>query len=106
MRIEECLVFEDSVPGIEAGRRAGMRVIWCPHPGLREEFKGREPEVLAGRCEERGEKENKEIGSAQREEEDFRGWPSKIGDGWGEQLDSLEGFPYRRYGIEVREKAA
>lgn len=29
---EECLVFEDSVPGIEAGRRAGMRCIWysCP----------------------------------------------------------------------------
>lgn len=25
---EECLVFEDSVPGVEAGRRAGMRVIW------------------------------------------------------------------------------
>ena len=26
----ECLVFEDSVTGVEAGRRAGMRVIWCP----------------------------------------------------------------------------
>lgn len=31
---EECLVFEDSVPGLEAGRRADMRVVWVPHPGL------------------------------------------------------------------------
>ncbi|KAI9732355.1 MAG: hypothetical protein M1834_001562 [Cirrosporium novae-zelandiae] len=44
----ECLVFEDSVPGVEAGRRAGMRVIWCPHPGLRKEYAGREREVLTG----------------------------------------------------------
>ena len=45
---EECLVFEDSVPGVEAGRRAGMRVVWCPHPMLKNEFAGREKEVLAG----------------------------------------------------------
>lgn len=45
----ECLVFEDSVPGAEAGRRAGMRVVWCPHPGLLEVYRGREEEVLAGR---------------------------------------------------------
>lgn len=24
----ECLVFEDSVPGVEAGRRAGCQVVW------------------------------------------------------------------------------
>jgi len=46
---EECLVFDDSVPGVESGRRAGMRVIWVPHPELRTEYKGREEEVLAGR---------------------------------------------------------
>ncbi|KAE8856690.1 hypothetical protein PTNB73_09412 [Pyrenophora teres f. teres] len=33
---EECLVFEDSIAGVEAARRAGMRVIWVPHPGLAE----------------------------------------------------------------------
>ncbi|KAK4222223.1 HAD-like protein [Podospora fimiseda] len=31
---EECLVFEDSLAGVEAGKRAGMRVIWVPHPQL------------------------------------------------------------------------
>ena len=30
----ECLVFEDSVIGVEAGRRAGMRVVWVPHQKL------------------------------------------------------------------------
>ena len=45
----ECLVLEDSLPGVEAGRRAGMRVAWVPHPGLAAEYKGREKEVLAGR---------------------------------------------------------
>lgn len=47
---EECLVFEDSIPGVEAGRRAGMRVIWCPHPMLKQEVDktGDEKLVLAG----------------------------------------------------------
>jgi pseudouridine-5'-monophosphatase len=34
IRPEECLVFEDSIPGVEAVRRAGMRVVWVPHPEL------------------------------------------------------------------------
>ncbi|KAI9821887.1 MAG: hypothetical protein M1827_002469 [Pycnora praestabilis] len=110
---EECLVFEDSVPGVEAGRRAGMRVIWCPHPELLKEFKGREKEVLAGLAGERkadegvktadqvGEDiEGKERRSGQRVE----GKPGKIDDGWAELLYSLEDFPYERYGIKLQKQ--
>ncbi|KAI7256057.1 putative haloacid-halidohydrolase, partial [Hortaea werneckii] len=61
----ECLVFEDSVPGIEAGRRAGMQVVWVPHPGLRKEMEGKEGEILAGRMgtHEEVEAKNREIGT-------------------------------------------
>jgi pseudouridine-5'-monophosphatase len=34
----ECLVFEDSVLGIESGRRAGMRCVWVPHAELHIEY--------------------------------------------------------------------
>jgi pseudouridine 5'-phosphatase len=82
---EECLVFEDGVPGVIAGRRAGMRVVWVPHAGLAQEYLGREAEVLAGRGE-RGElMDEHQLGT--------------VGDGWGEQLVSLVDFPYERYGI-------
>ena len=109
---DECLVFEDSVPGIEAGRRAGMRVIWCPHPGLRGEFAGREAAVLAGMGEGRSEPEGGEVEGHAVDISDaaieqgkrvagLEGWPGKPGDGWGEQLESLELFDYTKYGIEV-----
>lgn len=89
-------MFEDSVPGVEAGRRAGMRVVWCPHPALAREFAGREAEVLAGL-----------VGASREGDGDGRregiiesvGWPSQVGDGWGDMYATLEDFPYAKYGI-------
>ena len=103
---EECLVFEDSVPGIEAGRRAGMRVIWCPHEGLLREYRGREEEVLAGLT-----GEHKDIDQLDTLKDGMMnvapwqhrgsGKPGELRDGWGELLATLESFPYERYGIQI-----
>ena len=83
----ECLVFEDSVPGVESGRRAGMQVVWCPHPELHIEYDGRQKEVLAGRTGEGGDVDMHQVG--------------KIDDGWAEHLVTLENFPYEKYGIAI-----
>lgn len=92
IRPEECLVFEDSVPGAESGRRAGMKVVWVPHPGLLNEYKGKEDLVLAGG-----------MGEANRDDGHGlildKGTPGEIGDGGGELRDTLENFDYARYGI-------
>ncbi|KAI6714186.1 haloacid dehalogenase-like hydrolase [Diplocarpon mali] len=86
IKAEECLVFEDGIPGVVAGRRAGMRVVWVPHEGLASLWVGREGEVLAGRGE-GAEVDPHELGV--------------VGDGWGEQRVTLEEFPYEKYGIVV-----
>jgi len=99
---EECLVFEDSVPGVESGRRAGMQVVWCPHPGLVTEYKGREKEVLAGLTGEHKEDEEEQL---QKTEVEFKegkrrvGAPGDIDDGWAKLLGTLEDFPYQAFGI-------
>ena len=84
---EECLVFEDGIPGVVAGRRAGMRVVWVPHAGLAAQLQGNEGEVLAGTI------EGTEIDAHQL---------GTVGDGWGEQLATLEDFPYEKYGIVTK----
>lgn len=102
----ECLVFEDSIAGVEAGRRAGMRVVWVPHPGLLEVCRGSEEMVLAGITEESG---MSEIWKAKASENDANHHhqqphvehPLVSEDGWAERLANLEGFPYERYGIKI-----
>ncbi|KAE9371396.1 HAD-like protein [Stipitochalara longipes BDJ] len=84
---EECLVFEDSVLGVEAGRRAGMRVAWVPHPELHKEYDGRQAEILAGRTGEGVLEDMHQLG--------------EIDDGWADFLQSLEDFPYAKYGMVV-----
>lgn len=87
------MVFEDAVPGIEAGRRAGMRVVWIPHKELKKEFAGKEEEILAG---------IPMVSGADGEvvEEDRK--IGQVGDGWGELRESVVGFDYARYGIQVK----
>lgn len=91
---EECLVFEDSVAGVESGRRAGMRVVWVPHLGLLAEFKGMEERVLAGAM---GEADSDGDGLVSVNED--KGAVGEVGDGRGELRTSLAGFDYARYGI-------
>ena len=84
---DECLVFEDSVAGVEGGRRAGMRVVWVPHPDVAVEWEKDQKDVLAGRT-----------GTSTLGDESQLG---QIDDGWAESIPSLEHFDYESYGIYV-----
>jgi len=83
----ECLVFEDSIAGVEAGRRAGMRVVWVPLPEVAVEYATKEKEVLAGRT-----------GMIDIGDE----WQlGQFDDGWAETISNLESFDYAKYGIVI-----
>lgn len=83
----ESLVFEDSVIGVEAGRRAGMRVVWVPHPDVAEELKNVQREVLAART------GASLLGDV---------WQlGELDDGWAESISSLEKFDFGKYGIHT-----
>lgn len=99
VRPDECLVFEDSVPGVEAGRRAGMRVIWCPHKELLKEYKGREKEVLAGVANEKQDPAVRDALIEAGAEARVTGQPGQFDDGWAELLHSLEDISWTKYGL-------
>lgn len=83
----ECLVFEDSIAGVEAGRRAGMRVVWVPHPDVAVEYEPMHKDILAGRSGRFKVGDDWQLG--------------EIGDGWAEGIPSLEHFDYEKYGMNV-----
>ena len=107
---EECLVFEDSIAGVEAGRRAGMQVAWVPHQGLLEVCRGREEMVLMGvttsESDDFGSGSGSEGHRGADKEQQHNGskvedLPRESEDGGVQLLLSLEDFPYERYGICV-----
>ena len=93
---EECLVFEDSVPGVESGLRAGMQVVWCPHPGLLEEYRGRETNVLVGTSAQQVDDATSKV--VQNEQGDQ---VESVRQGRARLFTTLEDFPYHEYGIDT-----
>ena len=79
-RLEECLDYEDTVPGVEAGRRDRMRVVWVPHPKMKIEYRARETELLMRRC------------GMWKVDDKKISWLGEVDDGFGHCLESLLDF--------------
>ena len=96
---EECLVFEDSTAGVEAGRAAGMRVVWVPHQGCLEVYRGREETVLGAMLDGKGNETGVLISN---ENEDGGNTLPLSKDGRAELVLSLADFPYDHYGLQLQ----
>lgn len=44
--IEDCLVFEDGIPGVISGINSKATVVWIPHPEALKELNGKEAEII------------------------------------------------------------
>lgn len=47
IKIEECLIFEDGIPGVISGINAKAPVVWIPHPEALVELAGKEQAIIA-----------------------------------------------------------
>jgi pseudouridine-5'-monophosphatase len=92
-------VFEDSTAGVEAGRKAGMHVVWVPHPQLLNVYRGSEKVVLAGATEQL--KVPQEVDHLKVVETNSNSQISE--DGWAEMLTTLQSFPYERFGLHLED---
>ena len=85
-----------------------MRVVWVPHPGLLNEYKGREDSVLAGQTGEYKEVEekNKTIGVVSGDgSKRSAGAPGKIGDGWAQLLTAKAAIVSRGKQVDANQVA-
>ena len=73
--------------GVEAARRAGMRVIWVPHPDVAVEYQERQKAVLAKRTGMFFVGDDWQLG--------------ELDDEWAKAIPSLELLSCKRHAIEI-----